>query len=263
MPTRTIRPYLTILLLLALAFPAAAEVVIDTVTYEHDGVRLQGVLAYDDAIDGPRPGVLIMHQWMGLTDYEVMRARMLAELGFTAFAADMYGVGNRPGDTGEAAETAKTFYDDRELMRTRAAAGLDRLRAFDGLVNPDDLAVIGYCFGGTCALELGRHGANVDGIVSFHGGLSTPHPRDAKDIRAKILVAHGAKDPHVPWSEVQSFAEEMNNGGVDWFLVAYGDAVHAFTQPMAGDDQSDGVAYNEAADKDSWKQMKLFFDELF
>jgi dienelactone hydrolase len=147
-------------------------------------------------------------------------------------------------------------------MRDRVTAGLNQLRMMD---NVDDarIAAIGYCFGGGVALELARSGANIKGVVSFHGNLDTPNPEDAKNIQASVLVQHGANDPHVTNEQVTAFENEMRNANVDWYLIEYGNAVHSFTQEMAGDDPSAGTAYNEKADKRSWKAMKQFFDELF
>lgn len=239
-----------------------AAVVTRTVDYSHDGTALEGFLAYDDAVSGTRPGVLIVHQWMGLTDNERMRARMLAELGYVAFAVDVYGKGVRPANTQEAAQEAGKYYADRALLRARITAGLDVLRK-QKLVDPTRLAAIGYCFGGGGALELARSGADLAGVVSFHGSLDTPNPQDAKRIRAKLLVCHGADDPYVKPEAVHAFLEEMENAGVDYQLIFYSGAVHGFTQKGSGNDPSRGVAYNANADRRSWQHMKDFFAEIF
>ena len=148
------------------------------------------------------------------------------------------------------------------MIRARANAGLDTLAA-SPLVDTSRLAVIGYCFGGTAALELARSGANLLGTVSFHGGLDTPNPADARNIRGKVLALHGADDPHVPPEQVAAFQQEMRQAKVDWEMVYYGGAVHAFTNPDSGNDPSKGVAYNAEADRRSWEEMKLFFAEIF
>jgi dienelactone hydrolase len=191
------------------------------------------------------------------------RAEQLAALGYVAFAADIYGKGVRPA-TPELSgkEAGKYRGKDRGPMRARAAAGLATLAGFPQ-VDASRLAVIGYCFGGTAALELARSGAQVLGTVSFHGGLDTPVPADALKIRGKVLVLHGADDPHVPPEQVASFQQEMRLAKVDWEMVYYGGAVHSFTNPDSGNDPSKGAAYNKAADKRSWEQMKLFFAEIF
>jgi len=199
---------------------------------------------------------------MGLSDYEKNRARMLAELGYVAFCADIYGQGVRPHSYEEAAAQAGKFRADRALMRARAQAGLDKLKA-QPLVDTTRTAAIGYCFGGGVVLELARSGADLSAVVSFHGNLDTPNPADAANINCMVLACHGAADPHVPLDQVVAFANEMNSAGVDWELNMYGNAVHSFTDWGAGDDTSQGVAYNEAADQRSWTDMQQLFAEVF
>jgi dienelactone hydrolase len=199
---------------------------------------------------------------MGLADYAKSRARQLAELGYVVFAADLYGKGVRPSSPQEAGQLAGALKGNRPLMRARTLAALEALRKSDR-VDDDRIVSLGYCFGGTAALELGRAGGEVRGIVTFHGGLDSPTPDDAKRIKGKVLVLHGADDPNVPPAQVAAFQDEMRKGGVDWQLIAYGDAVHSFTNPAAGNDKSKGNAYNEKADKRSWQAMKDFFAEVF
>lgn len=259
------RYLLAVLAALALfshAAGARAEVRTEKVEYTHGQAVLEGYLAYDDSLEGRRPGVLVVHEWKGLGPYEQGRARQLAELGYVAFALDMYGKGVRAETRSEAAALSGTYRKDRQLMRSRALRGLEVLRSHE-MVDPERLAAIGYCFGGTTVLELARGGADVAGVVSFHGGLSTPEPSDTADIKAKVLVLHGADDPHVPPEEVSAFQEEMRRAGVDWQMVFYGGAVHSFTNPASGSDPTKGVAYNERADRRSWKAMRRFFSELF
>ena len=234
-----------------------------TIEYQQGDTTLEGVLVWDDAVRGQRPGVLVVHQWMGLTDYEKHRAEMLAQLGYVAFCADIYGKGVRPQNTQEAGALAGKYRNgDRELLRTRVNAALTVLQTRE-FVDPKRIAAIGYCFGGTTVLELARSGANIGGVVSFHGGLDAPNPDDGKDIKCKVLVLHGADDPFSSPQNIAAFENEMRKGGVDWQIVFYGGAVHAFTQPMAGNDNSKGLAYNEKADKRSWEEMKRFFAEIF
>jgi dienelactone hydrolase len=250
-------------LLLALwRMPAGAEVRFRTVEYQAGDTVLEGYLAWDDAVHGPRPGVLVAHAWMGPGDYERRRARELAALGYAAFALDLYGKGVRPQSPEEAGKQVSLYRADRGLMRERARAGLDAL-AREALCAGQPLAAIGYCFGGTVVLELSRSGAPLAGVVSFHGGLDTPNPEDARQIRAAVLVLHGADDPHVPPAQVEAFQKEMRDAGVDWQFVAYSGAVHAFSDPGAGDDPSRGAAYNERADRRSWQAMKAFLEEIF
>ncbi len=250
------------MLAIAAAATAGAEVRTKTVEYKQGDTTLEGFMAWDDAVRGPRPGVLIVHQWMGLTAYEKSRAEQLAGLGYVAFAADVYGKGVRPKSTAEAAALAGEYKTNRTLLRARVEAALAALRASD-LVEPKRIAAIGYCFGGTAVLELARSGANVAGVVSFHGGLDSPDPSAGKNIKAKVLVLHGADDPYNQPKDVAAFQQEMRSGGVDWEMVYYGGAVHSFTQKEAGNDPSKGAAYNEAADRRSWQAMKDFLDEIF
>jgi dienelactone hydrolase len=251
---------------LAMAFvfvgvsPARAEVKTEVVEYRHGDVVLEGYLAYDASLGGKRPGVLVVHEWNGHNPYVRKRAEQLARLGYVAFALDMYGKGVRPKDAKEAAALAAIYKGDRNLMRARAVAGLDVLRNH-ARVDRARLAAIGYCFGGTTVLEMARGGAELAAVVSFHGGLDTPTPADARNIKGKVLALHGGDDPFVPAKQVEAFQEEMRKGGVDWQFVSYGGAVHSFTNPEAGSDNSKGAAYNERADRRSWEAMKVFFAE--
>jgi len=259
----TALPRLAAALALSLAATSGrAEIVKKTIEYRQGDTVLEGYLAYDK--DGPakKPGVLIFHQWMGLTGYERMRAEQLAALGYVAFAADLYGKEARPKSPKEAGELAGKYRGDRALLRARAKAALAALREEPNVLR-DEIASIGYCFGGGAALELARSGADVLGTVSFHGTLDTPTPQDARNIRGKVLVLHGADDPNVPRAAVLGLEDELTAAGVDWQVVLYSGAVHAFTQPEAGSDKSKGVAYDERADRRSWQAMRDFFAEIF
>lgn len=242
---------------------ACATVKTKTVLYADGDVALEGHFAHDPTTANKNaPGVLIVHQWMGLTDYEKGRAKQLAELGYNVFALDIYGKGNRPANKGEAGKMAGKFKGDRELYRRRLNLGLAQLRKLTN-GSKQNVAAIGYCFGGTGVLELARSGADVKGVVSFHGGLDSPTPDDGKKIKSKILVCHGADDPFVPVTGIDAMKKEFNDAGVDWQMVYYSGAVHSFTQPMAGNDNSKGAAYNKKADARSWEGMKQFFAEVF
>jgi dienelactone hydrolase len=250
----------TALLLGALSSHAAIQS--KTIEYKQGEATLEGVLVWDDAVKGARPGVLVVHQWMGLTDYEKHRAEMLAQLGYVAFCADIYGKGIRPKDTKEAGSEAGKYKSDRALLRLRVNAGLEELKKSE-LVDGKRLGAVGYCFGGTTVIELARNGADIKGIVSFHGGLDSPTPADGKNVKCKVLVCHGADDPFVKAADLAAFEDEMRGANVDWTLIKFGGAVHSFTQPMAGNDNSKGAAYNEKADKRSWAAMKMFFAGIF
>lgn len=244
-----------------LGSPVRAEVVGRAIEYESAGATCEGWHAYDDSIEGKRPSILISHQWTGLTDYEKMRAKMLAELGFNVFALDIYGKGIRPQPP-ESGKMAGKYKGDRALYRTRLTDGLNILKGLPQ-TDADNIAAIGYCFGGTGVLELARSGAEIKGVVSFHGGLGTPAPEDAKNIVCEVVALHGAVDPHVPVDEVADFHREMLAANVAYTFTAYPDAVHAFTQKFAGDDPSKGAAYNAEADVESWEAMKAFFERIF
>lgn len=243
------------------ALPASAAVQETLVEYKSGDVVCEGIHVVDSAKTGKLPSVLIIHQWTGVSENEKMRARMLAELGYNVFVADIYGKGVRPQPP-ESGKEAGKYKSDRKLYRERLLAGLDELRKTPQ-ADATQIAAIGYCFGGTGVIELARSGAVVKGVVSFHGGLDSPTPADGKNIKGKVLALHGADDPFVPAKDVAAFEQEMKDAGVDFKMVQYPDAVHAFTQVAAGNDNSKGAAYNEAADKASWKEMERFFDRLF
>ncbi len=239
-----------------------AAVRTDVVEYKLGDQVFEGYLAYDDWSRTRKPGVLLIHEWMGLGPYEKRRAEELAAMGYIVLAADIYGKGFRPRNAEEAKRTSGIYRNDRQLLRARALAGLNVLKR-QPFADPARIAAIGYCFGGTTVLELARAGADVKGVVSFHGGLDSPNPMDGKNIKAKVLVLHGADDPLVPQDQILAFQEEMRKGGVDWQMVYYGGAVHRFTAKEAGDNPSTGLAYNEKADRRSWEDMKQFFSEIF
>jgi dienelactone hydrolase len=248
--------------------PMQAKLVTRSVAYAHDGVQLEGYLAYDDSktARGRLPGVLVVHEWWGLNDYTKRRADQLAGLGCVAFALDMFGKGVVTTDAKKAGELSSRFYGS-PLMAARARAGLDQLLA-TGLVDPARVAAIGYCFGGSTVQALAYTGAPLAGIVSFHGGL-IPVPADAAARTvAKILICQGAVDPFVPKQDRDAFVKSMDEGKFDYQFISYAGAVHAFTNPGADElARANGlgaaIAYNADADRRSWAHMRAFFDEIF
>ncbi len=245
----------------------SAKIVTRPVAYEHAGVKLEGWLAYDDAkvsATAKAPGILVLPEWWGLTDYPKSRAEQLAQLGYVAFAADMYGAGVITDDPKRAGELAGQFYG-KPLMAERARAALDQLLA-TGLVASGQTAAIGYCFGGATAQALAYSGAPLAGIVSFHGSLIPAPAEAAARNQAKILICHGAADGFVPPAEIEAFQRSMNEGKFDYQFISYADAVHAFTNPKAdeiGRKAGIPIAYHAAADRRSWSHMRSFFAELF
>ncbi len=233
-----------------------------TVEYSDGEQALEGYLAYDEAKPGKRPAVLIVHDWKGVGPYVKQRADQLAKLGYLAFAVDIYGKGVRPQTAEAAGALAGTYKQDRALFRSRLLSGYRAMLA-SPQADATRTAAIGYCFGGTGVLELARSGADLNGVVSFHGGLDSPAPEDGKNIKAKVLILHGAEDPFVPAKDVDAFLAEMRAAKVDWQMISYGGAVHSFTNPEVGNDASTGAAYNASADRRSWGAMRQFFGELF
>jgi dienelactone hydrolase len=253
----------TIALVLAAFAPRAhATVQHKLVEYKQGTDVLEGYLAYDDAQKGKRPGILVVHAWMGLDDTTRKHADALAGLGYVAFAADIYGKGVRPKDKDEAGKLAGKYKGDRKLLRARVDAAFDTMIK-NPMVDASKTGAIGYCFGGTTAIELGRSGAAVNGIVTFHAGLDSPAPADGKNIKARMLVLHGAADPFEQPADFAAFQKEMADSKIDWQLNEYGGAVHCFTDSSAGNDPKSGCAYNPVADTRSWAAMKAFFADLF
>ena len=238
------------------------EVKTTTVNYTADGVNMRGYLAYPSGVTGRLPAILVFPEWYGLNDYAKHRAEQLAALGYVALAVDMYGEGHVAADTKEAGSLAGALKaGDRSDLKKRAEAALATLKSSEH-ADPARMGAIGYCFGGTVALELARTGADLRGVAIFHAGLDTPHPAAPGKIRAAILVCHGADDPYAPKATVDAFLDEMRRSGADWQMDFYGDAVHSFTNPAAGNDKSKGAAYNAKADHRSWELMESFFREV-
>lgn len=254
----------TIAVLLSSVF-AFAKVKSEKVVYSAGEAKLEGFIYFDAALLAKKkklPGVVIVHDWMGVGDYVKMRAEQMAGLGYVALVADIYGQGVHPKDVSEAGALAGKYKaGDRADMRARAKAAYELLAA-DKRVESSKIAAMGYCFGGTTALEMARIGLPLTGVISFHGGLSAVKPEDAKNIKTKLLVLHGAIDPYVPAAELAQFQKELNDANVNYEFVAYSGAVHAFTEKHAGTDIKAGAAYNEQADKRSFLAMQNFLNEV-
>lgn len=240
---------------------SSAAIKTESVEYKEGKTVLEGQLVYDDAWTSPRPAVMIIHQWMGITDHEKQSAERLAQQGYVAFVADIYGKGVRPGSMAEAGALATKYKSDVKLFREREKAAFDVLKK-NKKVDAKRVVIMGYCFGGTGAIEAARMGLPVLGAVSFHGGIASAHPEQTKSVKPKVLVLHGAVDPNVPPKDVESFMKEMNDAKADYQFIAYSGAVHAFTQKEAGNDPSKGAAYNEAADRRSWVAFMDFLNEV-
>ncbi|EQD76167.1 dienelactone hydrolase family protein [mine drainage metagenome] len=231
--------------------------------YTHQETALEGYLACDDRSKSRRPGILIAHEWFGITSHEQNAAKRLAEAGYLALVADLYGPAERPQTVEAAAELATRYRSgDRAQLRGRITAGLESLKRHP-LCEVDRTAAIGFCFGGTAVLELARSGADLCGVVSVHGGIAPSTASQAPKIRARVLALHGADDPYVPEDQVRAFQEEMRTRAVDWQMVYYGGTVHSFTNEGAGSDPGKGAAYNPRSTARAWRASLDFFSELF
>ncbi|MDH4107538.1 MAG: dienelactone hydrolase family protein [Gammaproteobacteria bacterium] len=231
------------------------------VEYRDGDTVLEAHVAWDDAVSGPRPGVLVSHAWAGRSDFEDRKAERLAELGYAGFALDLYGKGVLGKNNDENAKLMKPFIDDRRILQRRMKLALEQIRG-QKEVDSNRVAAIGFCFGGLCVLDLARTGADVRGVVSFHGLLGAPGNTEGKHMKARALVLHGWNDPMAPPEQVLEFAKEMAALRADWQLHAYGNAMHAFTNPQANAPDH-GLLYDATADRRSWDSMWLFLNEAF
>lgn len=231
------------------------------ITYASNTTELEGFFACDDGDSLPKPAVLIAHMWAGRVPFVDEKAKALAEQGYAAMSLDMYGKGVLGSSVEENAGLMQPFMDDRRMVRERMLAALETLKA-QPEVDPNKIVVIGYCFGGLCALDLARSGADIKGAVSFHGLLTPPTPLKTEHIKAKILVLHGDQDPMAPNDQVQSLRQEFTKAGADWQIHLYGNKVHAFTNPVANDPDM-GTIYDADADRRSAIALKNFLEEVF
>jgi dienelactone hydrolase len=247
------------------ATAAQAEVRGHEITYTADGTSLKGYIAYDDKIKGKRPGVLVVHEWWGHNDYARKRARMLAEMGYLALAVDMYGDGKTANHPDDAKKFMMAVTGNMATLKARFDAGLKYLRG-SRIVEPDNIAALGYCFGGAVVLNMARAGTDLKGVVSYHGSLGTNTPAEAGKVKARILSFTGADDPMIPADQVAGFRAEMDKAGVNYQAVVYPGVKHSFTNPDAdkyGQQFNMPLAYDAAADKDSWAQTEAFLKEIF
>lgn len=248
-------------LMMGLAFQAEAALKGEKVTYQQGGTKLQGYLVYEDSNQAQRPGVLVVHEWWGLNDYAKKRAEELAKEGYVALAVDMYGDGKTTTHPQEAGEWAKAVRQNKQLGKERFTAGQEILRKHP-LVLKDQIAAIGYCFGGSVVLTMAQEGADLKGVASFHGGLPPDNAEPGK-FKAKVLVCNGAEDPMITWDQIKQYQDNLRAAGADWQFVSYGGAKHSFTVPDADKAGIPALAYNKNADQRSWKLLLSFLKEVF
>ena len=244
---------------------AKLGIVTEEVDYESNGTTLKGFIAYDGDIQGKRPGVLIVHEWWGHNDYARKRAKMIAELGYTALAVDMYGDGKQANHPDDAGKFAMNLFNNIDIAKGRFEAGLNFLKA-QPTTDPEKIAAIGYCFGGGVVLHMARFGFDLDAVVSFHGALQTEHPAEPEKVKARLLVCNGEADPLTTPEQVEAFKKEMSEAGVDYKFINYPGAMHSFTNPIAdsvGKKFNMPLAYNKEADEKSWAEMKALLEEVF
>jgi dienelactone hydrolase len=235
------------------------------VRYEAEGVTMQGYLATDEGSAGKKPGVIVVHEWWGLNEYARKRADMLAKLGYTALAVDMYGEGKQAKHADDAKKFSSELMKNFDTAKARFTAALNFLKEQPS-VDPDRIAAVGYCFGGGVVLNMARQGVDLDGVASFHGNLSAAKPATTGSVKAKILVLHGADDKFVTQEQIDAFQKEMKDAGADLRFKSYPGAMHSFTNPeadKAGKKYDLPLAYNKEADKKSWEELKKFLEELF
>ncbi len=254
-------------LILGVIGTASAEprIVGKEVDYTSQGVVMKGYLAYDENVAGKRPGILVVPEWWGVNRYVEGRAKMLAELGYTALAVDMYGDGRQAANPDEAGKLSSEIMKNFNVGKARFIAAMDFLKAQPS-VDPTRIAAIGYCFGGGVVLNMARQGVDLKGVASFHGGLAAVKPAQPGMVKAKMLVLSGGDDKLVPPEQVEAFKQEMKAAGVDYKFISYPGALHSFTNPEAtelGKKFNMPVAYNAAADKQSWDELKKFLNEIF
>lgn len=257
--------FIIALLGLMLSYNSIAEIIQQNISYKHDDTVMNGFVAYDDSIKDKRPGVLVVHEWWGHNTYARDRAVMLARLGYTALAVDMYGDGKTANHPEDAGKFSGAVGGNLPLVKARFESALSSLKN-QPTVETDKIAAIGYCFGGGILLNMARMGIDIDGVVSFHGSVATKSPAAKGDIKTRIRVFNGGADPFVKAEQIDAFKQEMDQAGADYQFISYPDAMHSFTNPGStkiGEKFGLPLAYNAEADKDSWLQTQQFFKDIF
>jgi dienelactone hydrolase len=242
-----------------------STIVSTEVDYYIDGITMKGFVAFDSAIKGKRPGVLIVHEWWGHNDYSRKRAKMLAELGYTALALDMFGDGKQANHPDDAGKFAMEVFNNMEASKAKFEAAMKLLKE-QPTTDPEQIAAIGYCFGGGVVLHMARFGYELDAVASFHGGLQTATPAEPGKVNGRLLVCNGADDPMTTSEQIEAFKKEMSDAGVDYKFINYPGAMHSFTNPIAdsvGKKFNMPLAYNKEADEKSWAEMQTLFNEVF
>jgi dienelactone hydrolase len=251
----------TFITTIILAITMTSQAQLKPIAYTDGNQKLEGLLAVPSKANTQKAAVLLLPAWMGIDNNAKENAAELAKLGYIAFVADIYGIDKRPANGKEAGQLSGYFKTNYAEYQRRIQLALDQL--VKAGANPEKIAVIGYCFGGSGAIEAARANLKVNGIVSFHGGLGRDASRAIVPVIPKVLILHGADDFYIPEAEIKAFQDEMRTAKADWQMNYYADAVHAFTHKDAGNDKTKGTAYNEKAAKRSWKAMLDFFDEIF
>lgn len=255
------RVTLLVLAVMLLGSNVEAKLLRKTVSYQHEGEKLEGYMAYNDSFSGKRPAVLIVHEWWGLNDYVRRRTEQFAGMGYVAFALDMYGKGKVTSHPSQAGEWSKQITSNVKTWQGRARAGLEVLVRHPK-VDTSRVVAVGYCFGGSTVQQLAYSGADVRGVVSFHGSLQMPEGVQKENVKASILICHGAADPFVKAGQIEGYISAMEKSGLDWQMIIYAGAKHGFTNPGADKMGIDALKYSKSADQRSWADMRVFFAEI-
>ena len=260
------RYLILVMFILFIAIPEAfSKIVGEEVQYTSNGTTFKGYLAYDDSITGRRPGVLVVHEWWGHNEYARKRANMLAEMGYTALAVDMYGDGKQASHPEDASKFSGEVMSNLDIAQKRFEAAMNLLQSQD-TTDPKRIAAIGYCFGGAIVLNMARRGVDMDGVISYHGSLPTNDPPKSGEVKAKVLIFHGGDDKFITEEQIKTFTDQMKNANSDITFITYPGAIHSFTNPDADNYAKKfniPLAYNAEADKQSWDKTQEFLNTIF